>query len=268
MAWPNRPEVALIQRRDLDNPEPLSQSDHRRIRRSERQVVVLRDELRHPGEVLRLQCHRFEVTTSNRPQERRLNTRTNSLLKQIADISHHRGRDQQPPNRETQTGEQVVTSAVVSVRALPRPRSAGPSHTGLRAGRAEAPGKDLVNTLREIRTAVLVDPHAEERRRPRAFAGHSKNPAPDVREHPCDLVIRQRIDELVQLVAISGHDTESEARTHNLPVQTRRLQRPHSAPLTQSTAHPGSSSRAAQQSRLRHESRRLDDLVRAACSVL
>ncbi len=99
MAWPNRPEVALIRRRNLDNPEPLSQSDHRRISRSERQVVVLRDELRHPGEVLRLQRHRFEITISNRLQERRFYTRTNSLLKEIANLSHHRGRDQQPPTR-------------------------------------------------------------------------------------------------------------------------------------------------------------------------
>lgn len=165
MAGPNRPEVPLIQSRDFVDAEPLRQGDHRRVRGPQRQVVVLRDELRHPGEVFGNQGHRFEVAISDGLKERCLNPRTNSLLQQVAHLSNNSCRDQQPPARQTQSGEQVDASAVVGIGAHCG-RDQRPRVARSRAGRAEASGKDLVNALGEVRTAVLIDPHAEESRRP------------------------------------------------------------------------------------------------------
>ena len=68
--------MPLIESRHLVDAEPLRQGDHRGVRRSQRKVVVLRNQLCHPGEVLRLQRDRFEVTISNGLQERRPDTRT------------------------------------------------------------------------------------------------------------------------------------------------------------------------------------------------
>lgn len=50
----------MIESRDLVDAEPLRQGDHRGISRSQGQIVVLRNELRHAGEILRFQCDRFE----------------------------------------------------------------------------------------------------------------------------------------------------------------------------------------------------------------
>lgn len=166
-------------------------------------------QLRRPGEVLGNQGHGFEVAVGYRLKDSRLTTRPHSLLQQAADLGHNRGRNQQLPTSKAQAGEQINTSTVVSVGAH---RGRDQNRSGSRTGRAEAPGQDLV------RPAVLVDPI------PKNAGGQGRSPpaddtrTPRLRPHTRDLVIGQRIDEFVQLVAISGHDTSRRA-AHPQPIR-------------------------------------------------
>jgi len=71
-------EMPPVQRGYLNETEPFGDRDNPGVGRTERQVRVLVDQVRHPRVVVGREVDRLEVTVGQRAQEGRLDPRTAS----------------------------------------------------------------------------------------------------------------------------------------------------------------------------------------------
>lgn len=95
MPRPDDPEVPMVKGCDLDHIESFCQRQDGGVGRSEWKVAVLTHQLRHSGEVDRLEWNGFEVTIPERLEKGGLKVGSDSLFKHVADLGDDSGGHEQ-----------------------------------------------------------------------------------------------------------------------------------------------------------------------------
>jgi hypothetical protein len=156
-------EVTAIERRDLGDPEPLGNGHDGSIGRTEREVGVDLDQLRHSFVVDQLKIDDRERLLHDRAQERGLDLRAARTAEQVADLGDNRRRHEDRAPGNVQTGEQVRARPVVLVVAISG-RNQRTRVADDHSGTPEAFGEQILVVTAEIGPAAGERP--EPRRRP------------------------------------------------------------------------------------------------------
>ena len=93
MRGADRPEVPLVDCRDVGSAEAFGDRDHGGVCRAQREVGVLPDEVGHPGEVLSGGGLDDQLATGQGVEERGLDCGTWFDLEEVGDLGDYWGRD-------------------------------------------------------------------------------------------------------------------------------------------------------------------------------
>ncbi len=93
MRGADRPEMPVVDRRDVGGAQPFGDRDHGGVRRAQREVRILPHEVGHPGEVLRGGGLDDQLAACQRVEERGLDCGTWLNLEEVGDLGDDRGRD-------------------------------------------------------------------------------------------------------------------------------------------------------------------------------
>jgi hypothetical protein len=104
-----------VQRGHLGQFQPLSDSDHGRVRGAQRKIPVYDNQLGHPRVVAGGQLDSGESAIGQRLEEEGLNPGPGFTSQQEADLCHHGRWDQEFPAGGMHVGEQANTRQVISI---------------------------------------------------------------------------------------------------------------------------------------------------------
>lgn len=88
-------EVPVVDRGDTCDVHPFGHCHDVRVDGTEREALILLDQVNGPVEILRLRGKQLDLALLDRAQEGDLRAGAEMLLQVVTDLDHHRGRHQQ-----------------------------------------------------------------------------------------------------------------------------------------------------------------------------
>jgi len=167
-------------------------------------------------DVLGGQVDQLEVSSSDPAKERSLGVRAKVAVEHVADLGEYGGRQYQPAVGETKSRQELYAGVVINLGSDCGSNQRTRVVEDHASVPAEALGQNLIDTSGIVGAVVPGRSHRDPGEWLVELAWRLVSTTAGVGEQAGDLVVRQRVDELVELCAVNAHGVQSRSDPRQL----------------------------------------------------